>query len=143
LKVPAEAYRSRELVSLSLKTILFRVIDGPAIDTSSRTGKLVMGILALIAEFENDIRRERQIDGVAKAKERGVRFGQGGKYLIRPPMSPPPACPAMRPRHYAPARLLGFWPSLPTAVRCNVPIARTRLSLTVPTESSPPMSGVR
>jgi hypothetical protein len=26
------------------------------IDTSSRTGKLVMGILALIAEFENDIR---------------------------------------------------------------------------------------
>ena len=28
-------------------------------DTSSRTGKLVMGILALIAEFENDIRRER------------------------------------------------------------------------------------
>ena len=34
-----------------------------------------MGILALIAEFENDIRRERQLDGVAKAKERGVRFG--------------------------------------------------------------------
>ena len=33
-----------------------------------------MGILALIAEFENDIRRERQMDGIAKAKERGVRF---------------------------------------------------------------------
>jgi DNA invertase Pin-like site-specific DNA recombinase len=32
------------------------VIDDPSIDTSSRTGKLVMGILALIAEFENDIR---------------------------------------------------------------------------------------
>ena len=31
-----------------------------------------MGILALIAEFENDIRRERQLDGIAKAKERGV-----------------------------------------------------------------------
>jgi hypothetical protein len=27
---------------------------------SSRTGKLVMDILALIAEFENDIRRERR-----------------------------------------------------------------------------------
>ena len=26
-----------------------------------------MGILALIAEFENDIRRERQTDGIAKA----------------------------------------------------------------------------
>jgi len=29
--------------------------------------KLVMGIPALIAEFENDIRRERQMDGIAKA----------------------------------------------------------------------------
>ena len=35
-----------------------------------------MGILALIAEFENDIRRERQMDGIAKAKERGVHFGR-------------------------------------------------------------------
>ena len=50
--------------------------DDPSIDTTSRTGKLVMGILALIAEFENDIRRERQMDGIAKAKERGVKFGR-------------------------------------------------------------------
>ena len=35
-----------------------------------------MGILALIAEFENDIRRERQMDGIAKAQERGVKFGR-------------------------------------------------------------------
>lgn len=34
------------------------------------------GILALIAEFETDIRRERQKDGIAKAQERGVRFGR-------------------------------------------------------------------
>jgi DNA invertase Pin-like site-specific DNA recombinase len=27
----------------------------------------VMGILALIAEFENDIRRERQMDGIKSA----------------------------------------------------------------------------
>jgi DNA invertase Pin-like site-specific DNA recombinase len=53
-----------------------RVVDDPSIDTTSRTGKLVMGILALIAEFENDIRRERQMDGIAKAKERGVKFGR-------------------------------------------------------------------
>ena len=39
---------------------------------ASRTGKLVMGILALIAEFENDIRRERQMDGIAKAS--GIKF---------------------------------------------------------------------
>ena len=56
--------------------VAFKVVDDPTIDTTSRTGKLIMGILALIAEFENDIRRERQMDGVAKAKDRGVRFGR-------------------------------------------------------------------
>lgn len=35
-----------------------------------------MGILALIAEFENDIRRERQMDGIKQARERGIRFGR-------------------------------------------------------------------
>jgi DNA invertase Pin-like site-specific DNA recombinase len=41
-----------------------------------------MSILALIAEFENDIRRERQMDGIKKARERSVRFGR--KPLILP-----------------------------------------------------------
>ena len=62
------------VAQLQAKGVEFKVIDDPSIDTTSRTGKLVMGILALIAEFENDIRRERQLDGIAKAKER-VRFG--------------------------------------------------------------------
>lgn len=35
-----------------------------------------MGILALIAEFENDIRHERQMDGINRARERGVKFGR-------------------------------------------------------------------
>jgi DNA invertase Pin-like site-specific DNA recombinase len=66
----------RIISMLAEKGVAFKVIDDPSIDTTSRTGKLVMGILALIAEFENDIRRERQMDGIAKAKERGVRFGR-------------------------------------------------------------------
>src|SRR6478672_1598693 len=61
---------------LAEKGVSFKVVDDPSIDTTSRTGKLVMGILALIAEFENDIRRERQMDGIAKAKDRGVKFGR-------------------------------------------------------------------
>src|SRR6476620_2035285 len=65
----------RIVTALAEKRVQFKVIDDPSIDTTSRTGKLVMGILALIAEFENDIRRERQLDGIAKARERGVRFG--------------------------------------------------------------------
>ena len=61
---------------LAEKGVAFRVTDDPSIDTRSRTGKLVMGILALIAEFENDIRRERQMDGIARAKARGTKFGR-------------------------------------------------------------------
>ena len=66
----------RIVSQLAEKGVSFKVIDDPSIDTTSRTGKLVMGILALIAEFENDIRRERQMDGIRKAHERGVRFGR-------------------------------------------------------------------
>src|SRR5215510_15483490 len=66
----------RIISELTEKGVAFKVVDDPSIDTTSRTGKLVMGILALIAEFENDIRRERQMDGIAKAKERGVHFGR-------------------------------------------------------------------
>ena len=72
----------RIVSQLADKGVAFKVLDDPAIDTTSRTGKLVMGILALIAEFENDIRRERQMDGIAKAQERGVRFGR--KPLLLP-----------------------------------------------------------
>jgi DNA invertase Pin-like site-specific DNA recombinase len=66
----------RIISQLAEKEVAFKVIDDPTIDTTSRTGKLVMGILALIAEFENDIRHERQMDGIAKARDRGVRFGR-------------------------------------------------------------------
>src|ERR1043165_6198750 len=65
----------RIISDLAERGVSFKVVDDPSIDTTSRTGKLIMGILALIAEFENDIRRERQMDGIAKAKERGTRFG--------------------------------------------------------------------
>jgi DNA invertase Pin-like site-specific DNA recombinase len=66
----------RIVSQLAEKGVEFRVLDDPTIDTTSRTGKLVMGILALIAEFENDIRRERQMDGIKKARESGTRFGR-------------------------------------------------------------------
>src|SRR5262249_55205725 len=65
----------RIVSELVQRDVAFKVVDDPSIDTSSRTGKLIMGILALIAEFENDIRRERQQDGINKAKAEGVRFG--------------------------------------------------------------------
>ncbi len=52
-----------------------RVLD-QAIDTSIATGHLLFSMLGAIAEFETELRRERQMDGIAKAKSRGVRFGR-------------------------------------------------------------------
>jgi DNA invertase Pin-like site-specific DNA recombinase len=76
----------RIISQLAKKGVEFKVLDDPSIDTSSRTGKLVMGILALIAEFENDIRRERQMDGIARfgrksllLPETSKTFGRSGK----------------------------------------------------------------
>jgi DNA invertase Pin-like site-specific DNA recombinase len=71
----------RIVSELAEKGVSFKVVDDPSIDTTSRTGKLIMGILALIAEFESDIRRERQMDGIAKAKDRGVQFGRKPQLL--------------------------------------------------------------
>ena len=36
----------------------------------------MFGILASIAEFETDLRKERQMDGIAGAKSKGVKFGR-------------------------------------------------------------------
>ena len=49
------------------------------IDTSTSTGRLMFNMLASIAEFENDLRTERQAEGIAKAKENGVTFGRPAK----------------------------------------------------------------
>ena len=70
----ADLYR---IVSdLTGRGVAFKVLDDAAVDTSNRTGKLVMGILALIAEFETEIRRERQMEGIAKAKAEGRMGGR-------------------------------------------------------------------
>lgn len=45
-------------------------------DTTSSTGKLLLGVLASIAEFEADIRRERQREGIDRAKAAGVYKGR-------------------------------------------------------------------
>ena len=59
---------------LKAREITLQVLD-QAIDTTTPHGKMLFGMLAVFAEFENDLRRERQLDGIAKAKARGVRLG--------------------------------------------------------------------
>lgn len=69
--------------TLADKGVTFKAIDDPEADMTSRSGKLLLGILALIAEFENDIRKERQLDGIAKAKKHGVKFGRKLKVTLK------------------------------------------------------------
>lgn len=61
---------------LTAKGVSFKVLDDPSIDTTTRTGKLVFSILASIAEFETALRRERQMEGIAKAKAAGKSGGR-------------------------------------------------------------------
>jgi putative DNA-invertase from lambdoid prophage Rac len=56
--------------------IHFRSYTQGAIDTTSPTGKLVLTILAGVAEMERSQIRERVRSGLAAAKKRGVRLGQ-------------------------------------------------------------------
>ena len=47
-----------------------------AIDTRTAAGKAFLGMLAVFAEFETNIRKERQLEGIAKAKAEGVYKGR-------------------------------------------------------------------
>ncbi|MEI3806630.1 recombinase family protein [Agrobacterium sp. CCNWLW32] len=62
--------------ALQKKGVSFKCLDQEEIDTTSKYGKLMFGILASIAEFETDLRKERQMDGIAGAKSKGVKFGR-------------------------------------------------------------------
>ena len=54
---------------LSRKGVTFRCLQQGAVDTTTSMGKLVLSILGAVAEFETDIRKERQADGIAKVKQ--------------------------------------------------------------------------
>jgi DNA invertase Pin-like site-specific DNA recombinase len=61
---------------LSTKGVGFRCLQQGGLDTDTSTGKLLLGVLASIAEFETDIRKERQREGIDRAKVAGVYKGR-------------------------------------------------------------------
>lgn len=64
--------------TLEKKKVNFVVID-QHIDTTTPQGKLMFNMLASFAEFENGLRKERQIEGIKKAQQKGVKFGRPTK----------------------------------------------------------------
>ena len=46
------------------------------IDTSTAAGKAFLDMLGVFAEFETNLRKERQLEGIAKAKAEGKYKGR-------------------------------------------------------------------
>src|SRR6478609_1433130 len=46
------------------------------VDTSTAAGKCFLDMLGVFAEFETNLRRERQLEGIADAKARGIYKGR-------------------------------------------------------------------
>ncbi len=72
----------RIIERLTEKKVAFRCLNQSGVDTDSSTGRLMLAILGAVSVFENDIRRERQLEGIQKAKA-------AGKYRGRPPTIDP------------------------------------------------------
>lgn len=51
-------------------------VDVPTLSTNSPQGRLVLTILAAVAEYERELIRQRQAEGIAEAKKRGVYKGR-------------------------------------------------------------------
>src|SRR5206468_13087719 len=61
--------------ALARKQVHLQVLD-QSIDTSDATGRLLFHMLGAIAQFETELRAERQRDGIQNARARGVICGR-------------------------------------------------------------------
>ncbi|RVK29525.1 recombinase family protein [Sinorhizobium meliloti] len=60
---------------LRAKGVALKATEQP-IDTGTAAGKAFLDMLGVFAEFETNLRRERQMEGIAKAKVNGVYQGR-------------------------------------------------------------------
>jgi len=67
----------RQIVDrLAAKGVGFKALQQGAMDTTRSDGRLLLNVLASFAEFELDIRKERQLEGIKKAKAEGRYKGR-------------------------------------------------------------------
>jgi DNA invertase Pin-like site-specific DNA recombinase len=67
---------SRIIEELNGKGVGFRCLQQGAVDTTTPEGRLMLQILGSMAEFETAIRKERQAEGIEKAKSEGRYRGR-------------------------------------------------------------------
>jgi DNA invertase Pin-like site-specific DNA recombinase len=56
---------------LKQKGVALRATSQP-VDTSTAAGKAFLDMLGVFAEFETNLRRKRQLEGIGAAKARGI-----------------------------------------------------------------------
>ena len=60
---------------LKTKSVTLKATEQP-INTGTAAGKAFLDMLGVFAEFETNLRKERQLEGIAAAKKRGVYTGR-------------------------------------------------------------------
>lgn len=83
---------------LTAKQVAFRALQQGDVDTSTSNGRLMLNLLGAFAEFETDLRRERQKEGIDRAKAKGV-------YRGRKPSVPVEAIKALKAEGVAPTEI--------------------------------------
>jgi DNA invertase Pin-like site-specific DNA recombinase len=61
--------------TLNRKGAALEILD-QKIDTSTATGRAFLQMLGVFAEFETNLRKERQLAGIASAKAKGKHLGR-------------------------------------------------------------------
>jgi DNA invertase Pin-like site-specific DNA recombinase len=56
------------IARLTAKQVGFRAIQQPSLDTTTSEGRLLLTLLGAFAEHENRVRKERQLEGIARAR---------------------------------------------------------------------------
>jgi DNA invertase Pin-like site-specific DNA recombinase len=64
------------LQDLEHRGVGFSCLTQAEVDTTSPTGRLLLTLLAAVAEFERGLIRERVKEGMANAKRKGVKLGR-------------------------------------------------------------------
>ena len=64
------------VADLTRRGVHLMATEQAAINTATAEGKMLLGMLAVIAEFETNLRKDRQAEGIAKAKAAGVYNGR-------------------------------------------------------------------
>lgn len=70
-----ELFRADLVHELKAKGVALKATEQP-VDTGTAAGKAFLDMLGVFAEFETNLRRERQLEGISAAKARGVYKGR-------------------------------------------------------------------